>query len=147
MKCICTTQKQLLSQPPRAPMCPEKVQLIIFALRGLMQDPRVGAWLSSDLKPQFLVTVFNIRVLCTQCLIILVIVVVQNKSYSTTLVDPKIVYEPYPLGPQKVKNNPKIKSKLNVRFEGNKEHLNLIPTLKIAQYGLIRQQIEMNLKQ
>ena len=38
--------------------------------------------------------------------------------------DPKTVFEPYPkpknspLGPQKVKNNPKIKYKSNVRIKG-----------------------------
>ena len=42
--------------------------------------------------------------------------------------DPKTVFEPYPnpknspLGPQKVKNDPKIKSKSNVRIERNKEN-------------------------
>ena len=42
--------------------------------------------------------------------------------------DPKIVFEPYPnpknspLGPQTVKNDPKIEPKLNVRVEGNKEN-------------------------
>ena len=41
---------------------------------------------------------------------------------------PKTVVEPYPnprnspLGPQKVKNDPKIKSKSNVRIEGNIEN-------------------------
>ena len=41
----------------------------------------------------------------------------ENESYSTTWVEPKTVFEPYPnpknspLGPQKVKNDPKIKSK------------------------------------
>ena len=40
---------------------------------------------------------------------------IENKSCSTTVVDPKIVAKPYPdpenspLGPQKVKNDPKIK--------------------------------------
>ena len=51
----------------------------------------------------------------------------QNQSScSTTYVDPKTVVEPYsnpknsPLGPQKVKNYPKIKSKSNARIERNK---------------------------
>ena len=41
---------------------------------------------------------------------------------------PKISFEPYPdpknspLGPQKVKDDPKIKSKSNVRIEGNTEN-------------------------
>ena len=52
----------------------------------------------------------------------------ENESCSTTLVDPKKGVEPYPnpknspLGPQKVKNDPKIKSKSNVRIEGNIEN-------------------------
>jgi len=43
-------------------------------------------------------------------------------------VDPKTVVEPHfgsknsPLGPQKVKNNPEIRSKSNARIEGNKEN-------------------------
>ena len=42
--------------------------------------------------------------------------------------DPKTVFEPHieskniPLGSKKVKNNPKIKSKSNIRSEGNKEN-------------------------
>ena len=46
---------------------------------------------------------------------------------SITYVDPKIVIEPFPnpknspLGPQKVKNHPKIKSKSKVRIERNIE--------------------------
>ena len=41
---------------------------------------------------------------------------------------PKKVFEPHieprnsPLGPQKVKNNPKIKSKSNIRIEENKKN-------------------------
>ena len=41
---------------------------------------------------------------------------------------PKTVFDPFPnpkyspLGPQKVKNDPKIKSKSNVRIEGNIEN-------------------------
>ena len=48
----------------------------------------------------------------------------QNESWTTTWIDPKTVFEPYPkpknspLGPQKVKNNPKIKYKSNVRIKG-----------------------------
>ena len=51
----------------------------------------------------------------------------ENESSSTTWVDPKTVYEPFLnpknslLGPPKVKNDPKIKSKSNVRIDGNKE--------------------------
>ena len=52
----------------------------------------------------------------------------ENKSCSTTWVDPKTVFEPFhnpknsSLGPQKVKNDPKIKPKSNVRIERNKEN-------------------------
>ena len=52
----------------------------------------------------------------------------ENKICSTTWVDPKTVFEPYPdpknspLGPQKVKNDPKFESKSNVRIEGNIEN-------------------------
>ena len=48
--------------------------------------------------------------------------ILENKSYQSILGDPKTVFEPYPnlknspLGPQKVKNDPKIKSKSNVRI-------------------------------
>ena len=51
----------------------------------------------------------------------------ENKSCSTTWVDPKTLVEPYlnpkvsPLGPQKVKNDPKIKSKSKDRIEENME--------------------------
>ena len=51
----------------------------------------------------------------------------ENNSYQSILGDPKTVFEPYPnpknspLGPQKVKNDPKIKPKLNIRIERNKE--------------------------
>ena len=43
--------------------------------------------------------------------------------------DPKTVFEPYPkpknspLGPQKVKNKPKIKSKSNIKIVGDIENL------------------------
>ena len=53
---------------------------------------------------------------------------IENESCSTLWVDPKTVFEPHiepknsPLGPQKVKNNHKIKLKSNVRIEGNKEN-------------------------
>ena len=46
----------------------------------------------------------------------------KNKSYQYILGEPKPVFEPYPnpkdrpLGLQKVKNDPKIKSKSNVRI-------------------------------
>ena len=72
-----------------------------------------------------------------------------NESCSTTWVDSKIIFEPYldpknsPLGPQNVKNDPKIKSKSKVRIEGTienksclflwvdkKKFLNRIPTPK-----------------
>ena len=52
----------------------------------------------------------------------------ENKSYKAILGDPKTVFEPYPnpknipLGPQKVKNDPKIKSKTNIRIERNIEN-------------------------
>ena len=52
---------------------------------------------------------------------------IENENCSTTWVDPKTVFEPFPnpknspLGPQKVKNDPKIKSKWNIRIEKNKE--------------------------
>ena len=52
----------------------------------------------------------------------------KNESCSTTWVDPKTVFEPFhspknsPLGPQKVKNDTKIKLKSNVRIERNKEN-------------------------
>ena len=48
-----------------------------------------------------------------------------------------------PLGPKKVKNDPKIKSKSIIRMEGSKENkslsrpqnnLNLTPTIKIAYF-------------
>ena len=48
----------------------------------------------------------------------------QNESWTTTWIDPKTVFEPYPkpknspLGPQKVKNDPKLKSNSKVRIEG-----------------------------
>ena len=53
----------------------------------------------------------------------------ENESFSTTGVDPKTVVEPYPnpkkncpLGPPKVKDYSKIKSKSNIRIERNKEN-------------------------
>ena len=51
-----------------------------------------------------------------------------NSKNISYWVDPKSFFEPYPdpknspLGPQKVKNDPKIKSKSNVRMEGNIEN-------------------------
>ena len=48
---------------------------------------------------------------------------IENESCSTTRVDPKPVFEPYPdpknspLGPKKIKNDLKIKSKSKVRIE------------------------------
>ena len=53
---------------------------------------------------------------------------IETDSCSITLVEPKTVFEPFPnpknslLGPQKVKNDPKIKSKSNVRIERNREN-------------------------
>ena len=50
------------------------------------------------------------------------------KFFSTTLIDPKAVFETYPnlknspLGPEKVKNDPKIKSNSKVRIERNIEN-------------------------
>ena len=48
---------------------------------------------------------------------------IENRSCLTTLLDSITVYEPdpkkSPLGPQKVKHNPKIKSKPNVRIGWN----------------------------
>ena len=58
----------------------------------------------------------------------------ENKSCSTTWVDPITVFEPYtdpknsPFGPQKVKNYPKIKSKSKVRIEENIENKSLSTT-------------------
>ena len=48
----------------------------------------------------------------------------EDKSCSTTWLGPKIVFESQksPLGPQKVKNDPKIKSKSKVRIEENIEN-------------------------
>ena len=60
---------------------------------------------------------------------------IENKSCSTTLVDPKTVFKSHPdpknslLGPLKVKKDPKIKSKSNVRIEGNVENENCSTTL------------------
>ena len=51
---------------------------------------------------------------------------IENKSYSTTRIDPKAVFETYPspknspLGPPKEKSDPKIKSK--VKIEENIEN-------------------------
>ena len=48
----------------------------------------------------------------------------ENESCSTTWIDPETVVEPYsdpqtsPLGPQKDKDDPKIKSNLYVRIQG-----------------------------
>ena len=79
--------------------------------------------------------------------------------------DPKTVFEPHiesnniQLGSQKVKNNPKIKSKLNIRIEENKENkkllhyisrlqnnLNLTPILKIAYFLPQKAKIKFTLK-
>ena len=52
---------------------------------------------------------------------------IENKSFSTTWVDPKTVFEPYPdqqnspLRPQKFKIDSKIKSKSKVKIEGTIE--------------------------
>ena len=51
-----------------------------------------------------------------------------SETKVINLGDPKTVFEPYsnsknsPLGPQKVKNDPKIKSNSKVRIERNKEN-------------------------
>ena len=51
---------------------------------------------------------------------------IENKSLSTSWLDPKTVFEPYPdsknssLGPLKLENDPKTKSKSKVRIE---EHI------------------------
>ena len=61
---------------------------------------------------------------------------IENKSCSTTWVDPKTVLELYPdpknssLGPKKVKNEPKIKSKSNVRIEGNMKNRKIASKLR-----------------
>ena len=55
---------------------------------------------------------------------------IETKSCSFTWVDPKIVFEPYPdpknipLGPQKIKSDPKFKWKPKVRIEENIENKN-----------------------
>ena len=52
----------------------------------------------------------------------------ENEICSTTSVDPKTVYEPFPnpqnspLRSKKLKNDPKTKSKVNVRIERKKEN-------------------------
>ena len=58
----------------------------------------------------------------------------ENKSCSTTRVDPKTFAEPYPnsknspLGPQKVNNYTKNKSNSNVRIERNIENVSCSTT-------------------
>ena len=55
---------------------------------------------------------------------------IENISCSTTQMDPRTVFKPYPnpnpknspLGPHNVKNDRKIRSKSNVRIEGNIEN-------------------------
>ena len=49
-----------------------------------------------------------------------------------------------PLGPQKVKNDPKIESKLNVRIERNKQLLHPTPSPKIRPLG--HQKVKMTPK-
>ena len=55
----------------------------------------------------------------------------ESKRYQSILADPKTVFKPYPdpknspLGPKKLKNDPKIKSKSNVGFEENIDKLGL----------------------
>ena len=52
----------------------------------------------------------------------------ENKSWESIRVDPKTAFEPYPnpkhsrLGPQKAKNDPKIRPTINVRIQGNIEN-------------------------
>ena len=59
---------------------------------------------------------------------------IENKRWSTSWVDPKTVVEPYPdpkrnpLGLQKVKNDPKIKSNSKVGIEGIIENESCSPT-------------------
>ena len=54
--------------------------------------------------------------------------IIENESCPSKWVDPKTVFEPLietknsPLGPKKVQNKPKIKSKSYFRIEGNKEN-------------------------
>ena len=61
---------------------------------------------------------------------------IENKSCSTTWVDPKTFFEPYPgpknspLGSQKLKNDPKTKSKLKFRIEQNLENKNFLTRYK-----------------
>ena len=56
--------------------------------------------------------------------------IVENRSYSTTREDHKIIFEPHPspknwpLVAQKVKNDPECMSKSKVRIEGNIENKN-----------------------
>ena len=51
--------------------------------------------------------------------------ILRNKIYLSIQGEPKTVFKPYPnpknrpWGPQKVKNDPQIRSKSNVRIEGN----------------------------
>ena len=54
----------------------------------------------------------------------------ENKSCSTTRVEPKTVFEQQnsPFGPQKVKNGPKIKYESQVRIEDNIENKSLSTT-------------------
>ena len=53
---------------------------------------------------------------------------IENESCSTTQIDPRTVFKPYPnpnkspLLPHNVKNDRKIRSKSNVRIERNKEN-------------------------
>ena len=60
---------------------------------------------------------------------------IEHESSSTTLIDPKTVVVPYsnpkvrPLGPKKVKNDPKIKSKSKVWIERNIENESCSNTL------------------
>ena len=59
---------------------------------------------------------------------------IERKIFTNTWVDPKTVSEPYhdpknsPLEPQKVKNDPKIKSKLKVRMKENIENKSCLTT-------------------
>ena len=62
--------------------------------------------------------------------------IIKNESCSSTWVDPKTAYEPFPnpknrpLGPQKVKSDHKIQSKVNVRIERHKENESCSTTLE-----------------
>ena len=57
---------------------------------------------------------------------------IENKSFSSTWLDPKQEFQPYPnpknspLGPQKFKTDPNIMSKSKVRIERNIEKMKVV---------------------